>query len=45
MGCHVTTYESVLFKLLATKDHPKFKQISQLVREASTDPGANIASL
>jgi len=37
IGCHVTTYEAVLFKLLGSKDHPKFKELSQLVREKSHD--------
>jgi len=37
IGCHVTTYEAALFKLLGSKDHPKFKELSQLVREKSHD--------
>jgi len=34
-GCHVTTYEAVLFELLGSKDHPAFKPLSRLVREKS----------
>ncbi|KAF2368033.1 Isochorismatase-like [Trinorchestia longiramus] len=36
-GCYVTTYEAVLFNLLRDKEHPKFKQISQLVQDPSRD--------
>lgn len=39
MGCIVTTYENVLFKLLGGKDHPKFKEVSQIVRQPSVDIG------
>lgn len=35
MGCFVTTSESVLFKLLGDKEHPKFADIRQLVQKPS----------
>jgi len=38
-GCHVTTYEAVLFELLGSKDHPVFKPLSLLVREKSEGLG------
>ncbi|XP_077292397.1 isochorismatase domain-containing protein 2-like [Arctopsyche grandis] len=37
IGCHITTSESVLFKLMKDKEHPQFKEISKLVREPIPD--------
>lgn len=39
MGCFVTTSESVLFKLLGDKEHPKFADIRQLVQKPSPSTG------
>ncbi|KAA0189699.1 hypothetical protein HAZT_HAZT004173 [Hyalella azteca] len=39
IGCHVTTCETVLFKLLGDKQHAKFQEISKLVREPCKDVG------
>lgn len=38
MGCHVTTSENCIFKLIRDKNHPKFNDIRKLVAEPSTFP-------
>ncbi|RXG70947.1 Isochorismatase domain-containing protein 1 [Armadillidium vulgare] len=35
IGCYITTSETVLFKLLKGKDHPKFKEVAALVKTTS----------
>lgn len=39
IGCFVTTSESVIFKLMRTKEHPAFNEIRKLVAEASAETG------
>lgn len=39
MGCFITTSESVIFKLLQGKDHPKFSKVRGFVQKASTETG------
>ncbi|EME32188.1 Isochorismatase domain-containing protein 1 [Galdieria sulphuraria] len=40
-GAWLTTYESLLFQLLRSKDHPSFKQVSELCKRPRPDPGLN----
>eukprot|EP00871_Galdieria_phlegrea_P005890 jgi/Galph1/789/GphlegSOOS_G5575.1 len=40
-GAWLTTYESLLFQLMRTKDHPSFKQVSELCKRPRPDPGLN----
>ncbi|KAB7499999.1 Isochorismatase domain-containing protein 2 [Armadillidium nasatum] len=35
IGCYITSSETVLFKLLKSKDHPKFKEVAALVKTTS----------
>eukprot|EP01066_Platyproteum_vivax_P007837 Platyproteum_vivax@DN3162_c0_g1_i1.p1 len=47
-GCILTTSESVLFDLMKSKQHPKFKEISNLCKEANKtrpDYSANLSAL
>ncbi|XP_076045079.1 isochorismatase domain-containing protein 1-like isoform X2 [Oratosquilla oratoria] len=39
VGCFITTSESVLFKLLGDKEHPKFKEVANLVKTTSQPTG------
>lgn len=39
IGCHVTTSESVIFKLMRDKNHPQFNQIRKLIMEPTVDTG------
>ena len=39
IGCHITTSENVIFKLMRDKNHPKFNDIRKLVSEPTTDTG------
>ncbi|XP_037027084.1 isochorismatase domain-containing protein 1-like [Bradysia coprophila] len=39
IGCFVTTSENVIFKLLKTKDNPKFNDVRKYVSEVSADTG------
>jgi len=39
MGCFLTTSENVIFKLLRTKDNPKFNDVRTLLNEVSADTG------
>lgn len=38
-GCHITTSESVIFKLMKDKNHPKFNVVRKLVTDVSEDTG------
>lgn len=40
-GAWLTTYESLLFQLLRSKDHSAFKQVSELCKRPRPDPGLN----
>lgn len=44
IGCFVTTSETVIFKILRDKDHPKFPEIRHLVKEASPDTGLLVST-
>lgn len=39
IGCFLTTSENVIFKLVGTSEHPKFKQISHLVAHTTKSTG------
>lgn len=39
LGCIITTYENVIFKLMKDKNHPKFNDVRKLVTEPSNDTG------
>lgn len=39
MGCFLTTTENVIFKLLRTKDNPKFNDVRKFISEVSADTG------
>lgn len=39
IGCHVTTSESVLFKLMKDKNHPKFNEVRKLVTHPTEETG------
>lgn len=39
LGCFVTTSESVIFKLMKDKNHPKFDVVRKLVTNVSEDTG------
>lgn len=39
IGCFVTTSESVIFKLMRDKNHPKFDEVRKLVTGTSVDTG------
>ncbi|CAG7732692.1 unnamed protein product [Allacma fusca] len=39
IGCFVTTSETIIFKILGDKDHPKFGEIRHLVKEPSPNTG------
>ncbi|KAL7018815.1 hypothetical protein ACKWTF_010924 [Chironomus riparius] len=39
LGCFITTYENVIFKLMKDKNHPKFNDVRKLVTETSSDTG------
>lgn len=39
IGCFITTSENVIFKLMQSKEHPKFNDIRQLVKDVSTETG------
>lgn len=43
IGCFIATSENVIFKLMRSKDHPKFSQVRPLVTAKSIDTG--LASL
>ncbi|CAG9134705.1 unnamed protein product [Plutella xylostella] len=44
LGCFITTSENVLFKLLADKNHPNFKQVSKLNKVPTVDTLFDVAS-
>jgi hypothetical protein len=44
-GVYLTTSESSLFQLMVEKEHPKFKDISALVKEARPDSGLSQGKL
>lgn len=39
IGCFVTTSENVIFKLLKTKDNPKFNDVRKFISDVSADTG------
>lgn len=39
IGCFVTTSESIIFKLMKDKNHPKFNDLRKLVTQVSADTG------
>lgn len=39
MGCHITTSENVIFKLLQTAENKDFKQVQKLVLTPSLSTG------
>ncbi|XP_049806220.1 isochorismatase domain-containing protein 1-like isoform X1 [Schistocerca nitens] len=39
MGCYITTSETVIFKLLGDKNHPKFAEIRPLIKTPSPPTG------
>uniref|UniRef100_A0A1L8DXZ4 Isochorismatase domain-containing protein 1 n=1 Tax=Nyssomyia neivai TaxID=330878 RepID=A0A1L8DXZ4_9DIPT len=39
IGCHITTSESIIFKLMKDKNHPKFNEVRKLVTFPSEDTG------
>ncbi|XP_031832350.1 isochorismatase domain-containing protein 2 [Nomia melanderi] len=39
MGCHITTAENVIFKLLGSADHKEFKNILRLIKTPSLSTG------
>nr|CAD7424150.1 unnamed protein product [Timema monikensis] len=46
MGCFITTSETVIFKLLGDKEHPKFADIRPLIKTTSPNTGlANISKM
>ncbi|KAI8904679.1 Isochorismatase-like protein [Gorgonomyces haynaldii] len=45
IGCHVTTSESLLFQMVEDAKHPKFKQISQLIKETKQETQTTLESL
>ncbi|CAG0889011.1 unnamed protein product [Darwinula stevensoni] len=44
IGCFITTHENVLFKLIRSKDHPKFKEVQKLIIERVPSTGLVPAS-
>lgn len=39
IGCHITTSESILFKLMKDKNHPKFNDVRKLVTHPVEETG------
>lgn len=39
IGCHVTTSESIIFKLMKDKNHAKFNDVRKLVTHPTEDTG------
>lgn len=39
IGCHVSTSESIIFKLLKDKNNPKFNEVRKLVTHPTEDTG------
>lgn len=39
IGCHVTTSESIIFKLMRDKNHPQFNRVRQLVTHPTEETG------
>jgi len=39
IGCYVSTFENIVFKLLKDKDHPKFNDIRGIVKNSLPDSG------
>jgi hypothetical protein len=39
IGCFVTTHEAVIFKLLKSKNHPRFKQVQELIMDLIPSTG------
>ncbi|KAF0310048.1 Isochorismatase domain-containing protein 1 [Amphibalanus amphitrite] len=39
IGCFISTSESIIFKLLGDKNHPKFAEVRGLVKQTSPDTG------
>mmetsp|Transcript_20085 Transcript_20085/g.56465 ORF Transcript_20085/g.56465 Transcript_20085/m.56465 type:complete len:197 (+) Transcript_20085:67-657(+) len=45
MGAYITTCESLLFQLMGDSKHPRFKDISALIKERRPEPGLMTPSL
>ncbi len=39
LGCHISTSENIIFKLMKDKNHPAFNQVRKLVMETSVETG------
>lgn len=39
LGCHISTSENIIFKLMKDKNHPAFNSVRKLVMETSVETG------
>lgn len=44
IGCHITTSENVIFKLLRDANHKKFKEIQALIKTPTEPTGLVLAA-